>query len=84
MVTQTGQNVVAVLPDSFSNNKRRIWVDRLEHIHSHALIPNETVLKLRIIWVSSHNGDPLGGESLGHPSLHILLGWPTLLISRQA
>jgi hypothetical protein len=37
MTDQPRQDMIAVLPDSFRNHERRMGVDFLENIHTHAL-----------------------------------------------
>ena len=44
MGEQAGQHVVAVLPDAFRHDQRRLRIELAEHLHAHLLGVDEAVL----------------------------------------
>jgi hypothetical protein len=82
MAEQTGEDVMAVLPDGLDNDERRGGVDALEDIHSHALAEDEAVLEVFSVRVGAADLEALGGEGLNDGALGLGLGGPTQEIGR--
>jgi hypothetical protein len=82
MAEQTGEDVMAVLPDGLDNDERRGGVDALEDIHSHALAEDEAVLEVFAVRVRAADLEALGGEGLNDGALGLCLGGPTQEIGR--
>src|SRR5258706_15473617 len=83
MVTQAGEDVIAILPHSHRHDQGSFRRNGFEYIHAHALIPNKAMLLHVIIWMRTFNSNPLGGKRRKHLSLHLGLSRPADLIGRQ-
>ena len=71
MMLEPGEYVVAVLPNRFRNDDRRIRVDLHENIHAHALVINKPVLQVLTVGMRAPQREPLrtkGPPSVAFPS----------------
>src|ERR1017187_8611917 len=79
---QASKNVIAVLPDSFCNNQRCVWVDMSKNVHAHPLVIDESMPELRIEGMCSAQSKPFGFEGFCQLRFHLRLCGPTHLICR--
>ena len=84
MIAQSGQHVVAVLPDRFCNDETGVGMNGLEDVHAHTLAGNESVLFMGIVGVTALDGNAFCRKCLDDALFHIVLGGPALLVSGQA
>jgi hypothetical protein len=80
MISQPGQNVITILPDSYGHDQWSLRRDRFEYVHPHTLIPNKAVLQCLIIGMRPFNNSSLSLKRTYNLSFHICLSGPTGLV----
>ena len=76
MRRESGEDVMRVLPDGFSDDERRGGINDLEHFQSPALRVNEAMTGIRVEAVRADEFKALGFEDGGEGVLHCLLRGP--------
>lgn len=84
MRDEAGEDVMAVLPDAFGDDERRVGIEAAEDFHAVFLGINETMAPGGVIGMGAYNRPALGGERAGESGLHFSLLGPAFLIGRQA
>ncbi len=80
MMLQSGEHVVAVLPDRFRNNDGRIRMDLREDVHAHALTGNKAVSQILVVRVRPAQCKALGPQCIRELLFHLGLCRPADLI----
>src|SRR5437016_181289 len=84
MRIQAMEQVMAVLPYRFDDHERSIARDLAEHFHAVFLAVDETVLLLRIVWMTAFHLTAFALDSTSDSGLGALLRRPALLICGQS
>src|SRR5215469_5807943 len=84
MGEQTAENVMAVLPDAFGNDKRGIRIEFAKDFHAHLLGINEAMLLFLVERMRADNVPTFGFKGFGEDSFHFGLFGPAFLICGKA
>src|SRR5215208_7466476 len=76
--------MITILPYGDSDDQRSISWNRFEHVHAHALIPNEAMLQSWVVGMSPFYSPSFHCKGVADFLLHLCLGRPTYLIGRKA
>ena len=83
MRKQAMEQMMAVLPNRFRNDQRRLRVHAPKHLHTHLLRINEAVSLAFVELMGPHYCPPLRFQSRFQHAFHLLLLRPTFLVRRQ-
>ena len=84
MGAETGQDMVAVLPDRFGHHQGCIYWYTGENGHSHTLAIDEPMTFDRVVNMGPVGGPPEVGQSGGQGPFQLLLRRPTGCVRRLA
>lgn len=84
MREQSVENVMAVLPDAFGDDERRVRVKLAKDLHAHLLRIDEAVAPGLVERMRADDGPALGLERLDEDGFHRGLGGPAFLVGRSA
>ena len=77
---QAGQQMLAVLPDTFDDDQRRLGVERAENFQAHFLRIDETVAPGFVVGMGPDASPAFGLESASHDLFHSRLFRPAFLV----
>lgn len=84
MSEQTTENVMAILPDTFGNDKGGIGIKFAEDFHAHFLGIDEAMLLLFVERMGADDGPAFRLEGFGEDAFHFGLFGPAFLVGDNA